>query len=92
MRELVTAVVGGEAAVRGHTALVAHGFSGRTLGPRCVAKRNAPGQALCDQDSPFDPGGIQPPPMLRGALKGRPGISSWLAFRICGLRTVGTRN
>ncbi len=66
MRELVTAVVGGEAAVRGHTALVAQGFSGRTLGPRCVAKRNAPGQALGDQDSPFDPGGIQPPPMLPG--------------------------
>ncbi len=72
MRELVTAVVGGEAAVRGHTALVAHGFSGRTLGPRCVAKRNAPGQALGDQDSPFDPGGIQPPPMLPGGTQRAP--------------------
>jgi len=70
MRELVTAVVGGDAAVRSHAAAVAHGFSGRTVDARCVAKRNATGQAMGDQDSPFDPGGIQPPPMLRAHSEG----------------------
>ncbi len=70
MRELVTAVVGGDAAVRSHAAAIAHGFAGRTVDARCVAKRNATGQAMGNQDSPFDSGGIQPPPMLRAHSEG----------------------